>query len=59
MDLVREQADDPDWNEGESLFNVRAALQQRGFILTIVVTEINEELSLIIHYVNSAGDPTF
>lgn len=58
-DFVHEQSNDPDWAEEEFRANVRSALEQGNFILTIAVNEINEELNRIVRYVNSAGNPAF
>ena len=58
-ELVRKFTDDPDWDEEVFRANIRAALDQGNFILTIAVNEINEELHKIIRYVNSAGSPAF
>jgi len=58
-DLVRQHADDPEWNEEEFRSNIRSTLEQGNFILTIAVNEINEELHRIIRYVNSLGELSF
>jgi hypothetical protein len=58
-ELVRKNADDPDWDEEVFRANISAALEQGNFILTIAVNEINEELHKIIRYINSAGTPAF
>jgi hypothetical protein len=58
-DLVKEHAGEVDWDEEEFRTNVRSALAEGNFILTIAVNEINEELHRIIRYVNSAGEPAF
>jgi hypothetical protein len=58
-DYVHDQSSDPDWDEEAFRANVRSALEQGNFILTIAVNEINEELNRIVRYVNSAGTPAF
>ena len=58
-DFVHEQSNDPDWAEEEFRANIRSALEQGNFILTIAVNEINDELNRIVRYVNSAVVPAF
>lgn len=58
-DLVREHADNPEWDEEEFRAAIRSTLEQGNFILTIAVNEINEELHRIIRYVNSLGELSF
>jgi len=58
-ELVSGHVDQSEWDEEAFRSNVRAALDQGNFILTIAVNEINEELHKIVRYVNSAGTPAF
>ena len=58
-DLIHEHSIDSEWNEEEFRANIRSALEEGNFILTIAVNEINEDLNKIVRYVNSAGVPAF
>jgi len=48
-----------DWDEESFLANVQTNLKTGNFILLIAVNEINEELSRIVQYVNTSGNPGY
>jgi hypothetical protein len=58
-DLMHAALGDLEWDEEAFRANVEAALDAGSFILMIVVDEITEELSRIIHFVNNCGRPVF
>jgi hypothetical protein len=58
-DWVREAVKSPEWDEEKFRTNVRANLNNGNFILVIAVNEINEELSRIVRYVNTTGNPGY
>ena len=51
--------EDPEWDEITFKENVSQNLLKGNFLLIIVVDQINEELSKIISFLNSAGEPAF
>lgn len=58
-DLVREQVNDPEWDEEAFRVKVEEHLSEGNFILVIVVDEINENLTQIIRFLNACGNPKF
>lgn len=58
-DLVREQVNDPEWDEETFRVNIEEHLREGNFILVIVVDEINENLTQIIRFLNACGNPKF
>ena len=58
-ELMRAALGDVEWDEEAFRANVESALDAGSFILMIVVDEITEELSRIIHFVNNCGHPVF
>jgi hypothetical protein len=58
-ELMHAALGDVEWDEEAFRANVESALDAGSFILMIVVDEITEELSRIIHFVNNCGHPVF
>lgn len=58
-DLVREAAEDPEWDEEGFRTTVEDRLQRGAFILVIAVDEMNDELSRTIRFINTCGNPEF
>ena len=58
-DFVRDQVNDPSWEEETFRTNIEEHLQEGNFILVIVVDEINENLTQIIRFLNACGNPKF
>lgn len=58
-ELVKEKANDPNWDEEAFRSNVESALDNGSFILMIVVDAITDDLSRIIRFVNACGNPAF
>lgn len=58
-DLMDSKLQSPDWDQESFRANVEDALVSGNFILTIVVDEINEELSRIVSFMNVCGKPNF
>jgi hypothetical protein len=58
-ELMHAALGDSDWDEETFRVNIESALADGSFILIIVVDEITEELSRIIHFVNNCGHPVF
>jgi hypothetical protein len=56
---VRDQIDQPDWDEETFRTNVESSLSVGNFILMIVVDEITDGLARIVRYMNSSGSPAF
>lgn len=58
-DLMHDVLGNTDWDEEAFRANVSFSLETGSFILMIVVDEINEDLSRIIRFVNTCGQPAF
>jgi hypothetical protein len=58
-DLMHAALGNAKWDEEAFRANVESSLEMGSFILMIVVDEITEELSRIIHFVNNCGHPVF
>lgn len=58
-DFVRDEVNDPSWDEETFRTNIEEHLQEGNFILVIVVDEINENLTQIIRFLNACGNPKF
>ena len=58
-ELMHAALGDVEWDEEAFRANIESALDAGSFILVIVVDEITEELSRIIHFVNNCGQPAF
>ena len=59
VNLILEEIDDEDWDEEAFRTNIEQNLIDGNFILMIVVDEVNEDLSRIIRFLNSAGHPSY
>ncbi len=58
-ELVQDKVDAPEWDEEQFRVNIEDNLKQGNFILVIVVDEINDTLTRIIHFLNACGSPNF
>jgi hypothetical protein len=58
-DLVQVAVPSPDWDFEIFKQRVSSALKDGLFFLMIVVDVVNEDLSRIIRFINSAGNPAF
>ena len=58
-DLMRENVEDPDWDEELFRNNIEQTLSEGSFILVIAVDEMNEELRRTIQFLNQCGNPAF
>jgi hypothetical protein len=58
-ELISEQINDPTWDEELFRQNITQNLANGNFVLMIVVDLINDDLSNIIKFINSAGTPAF
>lgn len=58
-ELMREALGETIWDEEAFRENVESALSEGSFILMIIVDQVTDELSRIIHFVNNCGRPAF